>query len=341
MPSRLGAETKPPWRNVPAVVRRRVEELAGGRVRRAARVWGGYAPSPTFRLLLDGGARLFFKASSPASNEFMHRALKDEERVYRDLETWMRPWAPAFYGSFQAAEWHVVLLEDVGPASVPPWTRAAVEQAMLGFADFHRHTLGRDLPDWLSRRGHHGFARKWTELAAEPGGLKNLAGLAGDRRVEALEWTRAMLPRMQAAAEGLVDVNPPHVLLHFDTRSDNLRLQSGGQLRLFDWPFACVGPAEVDVAAFAQSITCEDGPARKSARALRQPDGGSRCNHGQRRGRRRGLLRLSRVARTNPGAAAATFHPAPPAESQPGLVRPSPQLAGARLAQRGGRLPDR
>jgi hypothetical protein len=261
MPSRVGAESKPPWRNVPAVVRRQVEELAGGRVRRAARVWGGYAPSPTFRLLLDGGTRLFVKASSPASNEFMHRALKDEERVYRDLETWVRPWAPAFYGSFQAAEWHVVLLEDVGRASVPPWSRSAVQQAMLGFADFHRHTLGHDLPDWLSRRGHHGFALKWTELAAESGGLENLAGLAGDRCVEALEWSRAMLPRLQAAAHGLIDVGPPHVLLHLDTRSDNLRLQSGGQLRLFDWPFVCVGPAEIDVAEFAQSITCEDGPA--------------------------------------------------------------------------------
>jgi thiamine kinase-like enzyme len=131
---------------------------------------------------------------------------------------------------------------------------------MVGFADFHRHTFGQDLPDWLSRRGHHGFARKWTELAAEPGGLQKLAGLAADRQVEALAWTRAMLPRMQGAAEGLVDVGPPDVLLHFDTRSDNLRLQAGGQLRLFDWPFVCVGPAEIDVAAFAQSITCEDGP---------------------------------------------------------------------------------
>ena len=261
MPSRVGAEPKPPWRSVPAAVRRRVEELAGSRVRRAARVWGGYAPSPTFRLLLDGDARLFFKASNPASNAFMHRALEDEERAYRDLERWIRPWAPAFHGSFRASDWHVLLLEDVGPASVPPWTRSAVQQAMLGYADFHRHSLGHDLPDWLSRQAHHGFARTWTELAALPGGLENLAGLAGDRRVEALEWTRSALPRLQAVAEGLLDVGPPHALLHFDTRSDNLRLQSGGQLRLFDWPFICVGPAEIDVAAFAQSITCEDGPA--------------------------------------------------------------------------------
>jgi len=29
---------------------------------------------------------------------------------------------------------------------------------------------------------------------------------------------------------------------------------------MFDWPFACAGPAELDFAAFAQSITLEGGP---------------------------------------------------------------------------------
>lgn len=265
MPSRLGAEPKPPWRSVPAAVRRQVEELAGGRVRHAGRVWGGYAPSPTFRLILDSGARLFFKGTNPASNAFMRRALDDEERVYRHLESWIRPWAPVFLGSFRLTEWHVLLLEDLGPASVPPWTSAAVQQAMLGFADFHRHTLGQDLPAWVKRQGHHGFARKWAELSTEPSGLENLAGLAGDRAGEALAWLRAELPRVQAAAESLFDVAPPGALLHFDTRSDNLRLQPGGQLRLFDWPFVSVGPAEIDVATFVQSITCEGGPAPDDA----------------------------------------------------------------------------
>jgi hypothetical protein len=124
--SRIGAETKPPWRSVPGEVRRAVEEVVGGRVRRAARVWGGYAPSPTFRLILDGGARLVFKGVSPASNPHMLRALEDEERVYRELAGWIHPWAPAFHGSFHAAGWHVLLLEDVGRASVPPWTRSAI-----------------------------------------------------------------------------------------------------------------------------------------------------------------------------------------------------------------------
>ena len=47
--------------------------------------------------------------------------------------------------------------------------------------------------------------------------------------------------------------------MHFDTRSDNVRLQ-GRLLRIFDWNFAAVGPHEFEVAAFAQAVTMEGGP---------------------------------------------------------------------------------
>jgi hypothetical protein len=267
MPTRIGAEPKPAWRAVPLAVRRQVEGLVGSRVARAIRVWGGYAPSPTFRLFLADGRRVFVKGVDRASNEHMHRALEAEERVYRELGPWLRPWAPEFHGSFRAGDWHVLLLEDLGPGRIPPWTRSAVRQAMAGYAAFHQHSLGQQLPDWLSRRRHAGFALTWTRLAEEPGGVESLAALAGSRSTHALAWTRAALPRLRAAAEGLAEVGPPHALLHFDTRSDNLRLQPGGRLRLFDWPYACVAPPEFDAAAFAQSITCEDGPDAEAALA--------------------------------------------------------------------------
>jgi len=109
-----------------------VEALVGSRVRRALRVWGGYASSPTFRLFLADGRRVFFKGTSPSSNEHMHRALGAEERVCRELGPWLRPWAPEFLGALRATDWHVLVLEDVGPARIPPWTGAAVRQAMAG-----------------------------------------------------------------------------------------------------------------------------------------------------------------------------------------------------------------
>src|SRR6266571_276470 len=86
--TRLGAEPKPPWREVPPAVKGRVEHLIGAPVQRALRVWGGYAPSPTFRLFLRDGRRVFFKGVNPTSNEHMHTALTAEERVYRELPAW-------------------------------------------------------------------------------------------------------------------------------------------------------------------------------------------------------------------------------------------------------------
>jgi aminoglycoside phosphotransferase (APT) family kinase protein len=61
-------------------------------------------------------------------------------------------------------------------------------------------------------------------------------------------------------AVGLQTAPRPHALLHADTRSDNLRIQSGTRLRVFDWPYACLGPPEFNLAAFVQSIWVEGGP---------------------------------------------------------------------------------
>jgi hypothetical protein len=86
-----------------------------------------------------------------------------------------------------------------------------------------------------------------------------LAALAGRQQPDAAAWLVRNFDALQAAEQALALAREPFALLHFDTRSDNIRLQ-GDVLRMFDWPFAAVGPAEFDVAAFAQSIESEGGP---------------------------------------------------------------------------------
>src|SRR5438874_3000855 len=113
--SRTGAEQKPTWRRVPPGVRRAVATQLGAPVQRAMRVWGGYGPSPTYRLQLTDGRRAFFKAVGPDSNEFSQAAHQREERVYRELPQLIQPWAPAFLGAFHLDDWQVILLEDLGP----------------------------------------------------------------------------------------------------------------------------------------------------------------------------------------------------------------------------------
>jgi Phosphotransferase enzyme family len=258
-----GVEPKPPWRDVPAAVRRLAEAALGTPIRRARRVWGGYAPSATFRLFLDDGRTAIFKGTNRSSSDFMRQILGDEERVYRELGPVLGRWAPSLLGSVRHDDWHALLLEDVGPARVPPWSASAARRALRSYAAFHRSTLGRadaELPPWVSRRRHHGFAYAWRELEQDPAAPGHLAELAGAHAPAARRWLEHHLPALRDRAEVLVEAPAPQSLLHFDTRSDNLRLLAGGRLCLFDWPYAAIGPAEFDLAAFVQSIPAEGGP---------------------------------------------------------------------------------
>jgi hypothetical protein len=257
--SRAGVEAKLPWRFVPSAVRQDVREAMGSPVTQGKRVWGGYGPTPTFRLLLADGRRVFFKGINRASNEFARRAIAREERVYRDLSGTIGPWAPRFYAAFQRDDWHVLLLEDVGPKSVPPWTPATTRRIAHAYAAFHEATLdSHELPDWLPRPRESLPRVTWRRVAAESQDLRSVAALATGHSDAARDWLQAALPLLCRHADTAADLPGPYALLHGDTRSDNLRF-TGGRLALFDWPSAEVGRPELDVVAFAQSITVEGG----------------------------------------------------------------------------------
>jgi hypothetical protein len=258
--SRTGIEPKPAWLTLPEQIRMATGEALGAPVVRAARVWGGYSPTPTYRLLLANGRKAFFKAVGPADNEFARAAHAREERVYRELADLIAPWAPELLGSFENGPWRVILLEDLGPKSAPPWSPGLAGQVSRSLGDFHVATLGVSLPDWLPRPDQHLLtdARLWR-WADDPQALQNVASLAGAESADAMRWLREAAPSLVSASNSLRDAGGPVALAHRDVRSDNLRWV-GGRLRLFDWPHVGVGPAEDDAAMFAQSVTAEGGP---------------------------------------------------------------------------------
>jgi hypothetical protein len=245
---------------VPTPVRERVAEALGAPVVRGVRVWGGYSPTPTYRLVLADGGRAFFKGVNADSTEFAKQALGEEQRVYRDLAHLIAPVAPRFFGSLSDGDWHALLLEDLGPKSAPPWSRSTLLAAVRGYAAFHASTLGSDLPSWLPGPREILANITWARAVRESDDLRAVAQLAGDRSDGALAWLRDALPALAYAADTVGTLAGPYALLHLDTRSDNLRV-CGGQLRLFDWPFAGIGRPEIDVAAFAQSVAVEGGAA--------------------------------------------------------------------------------
>jgi len=252
-------EPKPPWSAVPREIKDEVARVLRSPVSRAERVYGGYAPSATFRLRLANGKRAFFKASYPAPKGSGVRWFMDQEaRNYRSLERFIHPWAPTFYGSFERDGWHVLLLEDLGPRSVPPWTGAKARKAARSYARFHRKTRGKCLPRSLPRTGYVEQSKFWRTLG-KTGEIARTASLAGRRAAEAEEWLAVAFPVLVGHERNLEHAPPPFALLHFDTRSDNVRIH-GDRLRIFDWPFASAGPAELDVVAFCQAVAAEGGP---------------------------------------------------------------------------------
>jgi hypothetical protein len=225
------------------------------------RAFGGYGPSATFVLTLSDGRRAFFKGIYPLPEGSAVRwMLDEEERVYQDLSDLISPWAPAYYGSLRLEGWHALLIEAVPGERVPPWTLDQAERAARSYAAFHASTIDRPLPEWLARDGHLEFASYWSAIAQDDAAIGRVASLCptGDPREAALAWLNANLPSL-AAGEKLLTQATRFALLHSDTRSDNVRLD-GALLRMFDWPFAFVGPPEFDLAAFAQSIASEAGP---------------------------------------------------------------------------------
>lgn len=254
--SRTGIEKKPPWSSVPQQLKDLIGLKLGSPVVRGVRIWGSYGPGPSFRLLLENGDRAFTKSLSPASSAVQRRVFAREIRVYRELNEHISPWAPAYLGEAVHGLWHALLLEDLGPKSAPPWSASMARTAAHGLAALHTKNRGTAFPDWV----HDGpqievlKPNMWhPETQREK--LKNVAELATDP-VVALEWLEQHLPALSNVPERQQVDNGEQTLLHLDTRSDNLRV-AGGSLRLFDWPFACIGPPELDIVAFAQTVWAE------------------------------------------------------------------------------------
>ena len=261
MPSTI-REDKPVWSEVPRAVSERTEQMLGARVVRARRAFGGYGPSATFVLTLDNGRRAFFKGVYPLPEGSAVRwRLDEEERVYQELAELIAPWAPAYYGSLRTDGWHALLIEALTGGRVPPWTGSRAQRAVRSFAEFHVRTLDAELPAWLPREHHLEFTGYWAAFTADNQLRDRLATLCRTpkAKLDATNWMAAHGPALSAAEAPLVTARR-FALLHFDTRSDNIRLD-GNLLRIFDWPFACAGPPEFDFAAFAQSISLEGGPA--------------------------------------------------------------------------------
>lgn len=87
----------------------------------------------------------------------------------------------------------MLLLEDLGPKTVPPCTPVITRAVVRSFADIHLSTLSVTLPDWL-RRVSTPYGPVWKEIAEESDGFARIAAAAGASASDAQRWLRDMSP---------------------------------------------------------------------------------------------------------------------------------------------------
>ncbi|MHB0878477.1 MAG: hypothetical protein ACYC5O_20770 [Anaerolineae bacterium] len=123
---RTGREPKPTWQAVPSAVRHATEDALGAKVRRALRAWGGYGPTPTYRLRLSDGSGAFFKAVFSKSGEFAlaaHRRSDNLRWVGGRLRLFDWPHAGVGPGEADAIEFAQTVTAEGGvePEQVLAW----------------------------------------------------------------------------------------------------------------------------------------------------------------------------------------------------------------------------
>ena len=195
------------------------------------------------------------KGCAPDASEFMRAAFARELRTYSDLGDQIKDWTPAVYGFFRRDGWEILILEDLGPKSVPPWPPRKTRSIVHAFAEFHAINKGKRLPSWLKQPTEwFGEDLSWRWTSSRSSAIER-AGVAGDSAAEAADWYAANGPLLGSVSRRLLTAERPQ-LLHADARSDNLRWKDG-KLYLVDWAEAVAGPPEFDAAAFMQTIAVE------------------------------------------------------------------------------------
>lgn len=96
-----------------------------------------------------------------------------------------------------------------------------------------------------------------TEALAED--LSGWHRVAADPPPDLDPWTAAHLDDLRALGDRGVAALAGDTVVHSDLRADNLLLTRDGEVRLVDWPWACVGPAWLDSALLLVNVNLFGG----------------------------------------------------------------------------------
>jgi Phosphotransferase enzyme family len=243
----VAAGTRITWSDLPAHVQAAVQNLLGDTVVSHASQVGGFSPGTADRVVTSTGRRAFVKAVSAAQNARTPDIHRSEAAIAARLP--VTEHAPRLMGAFDDGEWVALVLEDVdGRHPRTPYDPAELDMVLASLSALTASltpTPIKDVPR-ASEVLANDFAG-WSRLAADiPGDLD--------------PWAVARLDGLIAAAErGLRSLQHGESLAHTDLRADNLLIRSDGTVAFVDWPWACIGPAWLDMLLLLVNVNANGG----------------------------------------------------------------------------------
>lgn len=231
------------WPQLPPHIRQAAERILGSPVVQAHSQPGGFSPGSADRVQTASGRRAFVKACSAELNEFSVVLHRREAKVTAAMPP-VAP-APRLLGSYDDADWTVLVLDDVpGDHPMVPWDSEQLDAVLTCLQQLTDLPLPKvDLPD-ASADLAEDFAG-WQRLRLDP-----------PQRVDT--WIRENINLLESLAARGAEAMRGEALQHRDIRADNILLTAEGPV-LVDWPWAARGAPWFDALCLLINVNLTGG----------------------------------------------------------------------------------
>lgn len=244
---------RPEWSALPDAVLSALEGWLSSPVVTAESQAGGFSPGIAARIRTAGGERYFVKAVGPLPNRDSPGMHRREARVLAAMPDGVA--VPRMLWSYDDDEtgWVLLAFQDIeGRHPRMPWRLDELDRVMDALAKLADALTPSPLPISLVGSARGAFDQSingWCKIAEGP-----------PSDIDRLDqWSMRNLDRLVELESQAPDAVDGNTLLHLDVRADNMLLAEN-EVWLFDWAWACVGAAWVDVVGFAPSVAMQGGP---------------------------------------------------------------------------------
>ncbi len=235
------------WDDLPAWVRDRIEEHAGGPVRNVEHLSGGFSPGLAALVDVDSGRRLFVKAVGTDPNPESPDLYLKEALITENLPP--SPSVPPLLWWWKERGWIALGFDAVdGRQPTIPWDGDELGRVLEAVDNLHDEMTPAPVlaPDVTERFGDMFVG--WRRFVEEPQLLTRI----GDH------WPAEELERLVGLESAWGEVARGETLLHADLRADNVVL-ADDRVFFIDWPWACRGARWVDVVMMLPSVALHGG----------------------------------------------------------------------------------